>query len=81
MPKGLDGQGETPRQGVRIQRWLWALFADFTRRADPPSERPEVLRQFMAWYTWQPNARLPMRPPRPKATTRPAPEEQPCATR
>ena len=49
----------TPRQTIRIDGGLWDRFGE----AAGERNRSQVLRDFMAWYTRVPKAKLPQRPP------------------
>ncbi len=49
-----------PRTVISVDGDDWKVFA---RRAGR-GKRPEILRQFVAWYIRKPGAKLPERPPR-----------------
>jgi len=55
----------TPRQGIRIDPELWEEFGEAVRLADPPAERPEIIRQLIRWYVHRPGAKPVKRPPKP----------------
>jgi hypothetical protein len=55
-----SGKG-TARQTIRAEEPLWVRFDEAATAAD--SDRSEVLREFMRWYSGEPGAKLPQRPP------------------
>lgn len=49
----------TPHRPIRVADELWERFG----KATGERNRAQVLREFMAWYTRTPKAKLPTRPP------------------
>lgn len=54
--------GKTPTRPIRVDASLWAAFGQATKVQG--QDRSAALRAFMSWYTDEPGAELPERPPR-----------------
>lgn len=53
----------TKRQTFRLAEDTWIEFGSaVTFRADPPTDRTAVLREFVHWYIGEPGAEMPVRP-------------------
>jgi len=55
----------TKRQSFRLDQAIWDAFAASTARAVPPTDRTEVLKQFIRWYNRERGVKRPERPEAP----------------
>jgi len=55
----MPGRG-TPKVTLRVTEDAWARFGEAAEQAGVP--RAELLRQFIAWYSRDPGAKMPTRP-------------------
>ena len=59
----MANQPKTPIQRFRLDDDLWIRFDKAVHQVDASSDRSKVLRQFVAWYSREPGAKMPARPP------------------
>jgi len=55
----MPGRGTT-KSGIRVPDDLWRRFGEVVANAD--TTRSTVLREFIAWYVRDPDAKSPKRP-------------------
>ncbi|MFI6986065.1 hypothetical protein ACIBSV_46935 [Embleya sp. NPDC050154] len=66
MPK-QSPENHTPHRPIRVEDDLWEAFGRQVGR-----RRSQVVRDFIAWHTHQPDAAMPKRPPAPPKDAPPA---------
>jgi hypothetical protein len=68
----MQSAGLDPQHTVRVDQPTWDQARANARAQRKRDGVSQVLREFLAWYTWQPGSELPERPPAPEAEARTA---------